>query len=505
MNSLLSGVIAFIIALTSICGGIGNANVPQPVTVEAAITLDGDAAPVVTMLSSLSLPIPAEKAEKIVPLVTAVQNVLRAVSLRFVAKPDAGQLDVMANGNSLATVAVQANEAGDGWNAVSSLFPSTQLTVTNETLKSFTNSITASVPQVSGFSLDSLKELNLDAVVPVVTTAVGEVLAAFQASAGEPETGSFTVNDVEFTTKIPYNMTTKEAALLVLNKAKEVLSDENVAALLAKLPVKVSADSLDGTIEQITNSEPTANLDAATYINESGAHAMQILLLDENNTGITFCYMSAEGVVTIDLDMLGQLTVKLVSDSNAKKYSLSASMDMNGSKSILNGAVTVLSESEVKLEAAVSASGQMFGLNVTGTKGENQYSLSGSITYNLIPIFIDAALSGSEAGADLVFSLRLPTSDTAPLVLTFKGNVNFDNEPAFEVAEGANTVAFEALSQDQEAAAAFGQEVQASVMNLAQTFQQLFPDLFAAIADFQAPVEPAVVEEAPAEETVPAE
>ena len=168
-------------------------------------------------------------------------------------------------------------------------------------------------------------------------------------------------------------------------------------------------------------------------------------------------------------------------------------------------AVTVLSESEVKLEAAVSASGQMFGLNVTGTKGENQYSLSGSITYNLIPIFIDAALSGSEAGADLVFSLRLPTSDTAPLVLTFKGNVNFDNEPAFEVAEGANTVAFEALSQDQEAAAAFGQEVQASVMNLAQTFQQLFPDLFAAIADFQAPVEPAVVEEAPAEETVPAE
>ena len=125
MTSILSVVLAIMMALTGMCGTAAKDG--QPVSVEAGLVLDGDLS--ILMAGS------GDQAEQMAPAMEALKSLLNALSIRFAADSSTAQMDILLNGTSAASLSAKAEE--DGWAVVSSLFPTSMLTVKNETLAQF--------------------------------------------------------------------------------------------------------------------------------------------------------------------------------------------------------------------------------------------------------------------------------------------------------------------------------------------------------------------------------
>ena len=123
MSNLFSGILAVIIALVSMCGGLTNAQVDKPVSIEISANLDGD-------FSSMG-----ESAAMVQPLL----GLIGELTIGFAADPaGVGELRVSRSGAKLASFAVQKQEDGS-WVAVSNLFPSYAITVKDETVQAMTS------------------------------------------------------------------------------------------------------------------------------------------------------------------------------------------------------------------------------------------------------------------------------------------------------------------------------------------------------------------------------
>ena len=116
--NFLSGILAIIIALTSLSGGLVTGGADRPFTVEFGIEqLEGDPA-------SLGVAGQSEATT------SAVMKLLGLISFRLSANGTAARMDVKLNGDPAASFAVQKQDGG--WAAVSDLFPSLMLTVKDE-------------------------------------------------------------------------------------------------------------------------------------------------------------------------------------------------------------------------------------------------------------------------------------------------------------------------------------------------------------------------------------
>ena len=261
VSNIFSVIVAIMVALTGLCGTLPET--AKPVTVEAGISMDGD-------LSALA----AAAGEQAGPAFSAVAEVLNALTLRFAADRSAASLDVLLNGASAANLAVKAEE--DGWAMVSSLFPSTQLTVKNETVQSMMEGVEVNNP---------LASLDQEAIAAAIVGPVTQLIADIQATAGEPETGSWNVGGKDYTTKVTYNITTKELLEKILTTVQTVLKDEQIAGLVSSMegfdPASVE-EALTSLQEQDEAELPV--LSAAEYSNEAGDTCAEILLTKDEQS-----------------------------------------------------------------------------------------------------------------------------------------------------------------------------------------------------------------------------
>ncbi len=402
MSSILSIVIAIVVGLTSLCGSVSALD--KPVSLEAGITVDGDLSALMPQQEGS-----AQGLEVIEPL----KKLLNALKLRFAADPSAAQLEILLDGASAASVAAKAED--EGWAVVSTLFPSTKLTVSNETLNSFNEAAAANMPLNPAGDTGALGE--------AIGAEFEALFQAFRDKAGETETGSFTVGGAEFTSKTPYNITTKEAAKLVLETLKKILSNEAFASFAASMGQTVSPEQLDEALESIESSadEDVPALILAEYSNEAGDTGLEVLLeKDDQRMGLTA--VTVAGVTTANLDVFGQLTASLVYDKENKQFDLNAAF--------------MAGETNLNLTASVKTTDDRsdFSASVTVPMGEN------------------------------------------PITLGLSGALTHD-APVFEEAEGLQVADLESMMKDEEAGTAFANELQVGLISLLGKVMQQYPEL----------------------------
>ena len=419
-TNILSIILALVIGLTGMCGSVPADS--QPVSVEAGITVEGD----LSILAAASGAFGSAGSEtgegsegsegndQVSAIMNAVKSLLSALTVRFAVDSSAAQMEILLNGAPAVSLSAKAED--DGWAAVSSLFPSSVLTVKNETMQAMSGSI------AQGIDLSSIDK---DAVAEAVKAPVEQLIDGFKATAGEAETGSWTVGGTEYTSKVPYNVTTKEAVEMVLETVKAILSDERVAGLAAMLGDSASPEQLEEALASIKDRDESELpvLSAVEYSNEAGDTCVELNLANEEQS-MGMLIASAGQVTKVDLDAMGQLTLSLVIDQENRQYDLTAAF---------------ISET--------------VAMNITGS------------------------LKATDDRSDFIVSAAIPVGET-PITFGIRGTIGHD-APVFETAEGQKTLELESIMADEEAAGTFAMEIQAGLMTLLGTVMQQFPELSA--------------------------
>ena len=398
MQSMLSGVLAVIIALVSMCGGLTSSNVSNPVTIEFSIGLDGD-------LSSMDATgVPVE----------TLKSMLNDISFRISADPaNVAQLQVLLGGEPAASLSVKQQE--DVWAAVSSLFPNTVVNVKNETVAGMMGQM------MNGGSdmMTSLKEQITPELLQAIVAPIEEATSELAAKVGPVEDGTFVVDGITYTSKTPWNITTKEAGLVLLGAVKKIVSDEKVAGLLGGFGLSDAADKIDETYAQFESAadEDMPALSAAQYSNDESACAEIILTKDEQSIR---CVAARAGeVLTVNLSVLGMLEAGMKVDSKAQTFDLSV-----------------------------------------------QFASEGSM------VDLTLAAAASEEGAAVAVSANVQSGETA-VALKLNAKLTAD-APVFEAAEGLAVFDFDNATE--ESSAAFQQDLQIGLGTVMGVLMQRYPE-----------------------------
>ncbi len=421
--SFASIIVAVVMAITGMCGGIANANLDKPVTIEGGISVEGD-------LSPLGAAFGGENNSK---MVSAILSLVNALKIRFSATPEIGQMDLQLDGASAASVSMK--KEGGAWSVVSNLFPKSMLTVQEETLQALSAqsqgmSAGADNPMAAFSSMD-MSNMDLAALLASVSEPLNEAMNTIYASAGAVESGSFSVNGKEYDTRVPYNITAREAMLVSLNAVKKVLSNETIAPMLAQFGQGLNAESIDSTIAEIEAKDESEmpTLSAAMYSNTNVADTCLAILFVKDEEAISLYLGRTDNVTTIDASIMDQLQL---------------------------------------------------ALNVDTTK------FSGSLTlvynYQGMPMTLVATVDNNDDRYDVALSLTLPLGGEEPVKAVIKGTLCYD-APVYEAAEGLNVVPLEAMMaenlDDATAAAlsAFETDFQTGFQTLLMTVMQKVPAL----------------------------
>lgn len=292
-TNLISGIMAIIMMLTAVCGGLGQAKVEQPVTVEIGVGLDGEIPE--GMISGTT----PEMAAGIVQLI----NVL---SVAFSADASASALTIKLADNPVASLGVKDN--GTTWQAVSDLFPGTVLTLTKEeadalTQQLFASMIPAGTTTAQAGLTDLLAKFNVEALTPIIDAKTKELVAAFEAKFSEFEKGEYLVGDKTYTQKSVLNMTSKEAATLFITTVKDILAEESVAALITSLGGDLSTLNIDETLANIANTpdEEAPDLSVARYRDDAGDSCVAVNVAKKDQVDVTVTVAETEADETINL------------------------------------------------------------------------------------------------------------------------------------------------------------------------------------------------------------
>lgn len=302
MQNLLSGILAVIIALTSMCGGLLNSNADRPFAAEIGVDLEGDPA---------ALAIGGQSADSS----AAIMDLISSIGIRFAATADVGQLQIELKDEPFAALTVQRQ--ADGWAAVSDLFPGVLLTVKNDTLASF--AAQSSPVTVNG----SPASIDFAAIFEAAKGPFEQLLEQLRAKLGEPETGSFTVGGVEYTQKAVYGLTTKEALEMVMATVKTILSNETISGVIPTFVPDFSADSVDQAMADIMAADEADQpvLSAAEYRNGADVSAQEIILAKDGQS-IEFLWAENGKIITALLSALDQLEGSMIYDKEDRNLKL---------------------------------------------------------------------------------------------------------------------------------------------------------------------------------------
>ena len=292
-TNLISGIMAIVMMLTAVCGGLGQAKVEQPVTVEIGVGLDGEIPE--GMISGTT----PEMAAGIVQLI----NVL---SVAFSADASASALTIKLADNPVASLGVK--DSGETWQAVSDLFPGTVLTLTKEEADALTQQLLASMIPAGTTTAqaglaDLLAKFNVEALTPIIDAKTKELVAAFEEKFSEFEAGEYLVDEKTYTKKSVLNMTAKEAATLFITTVKDILAEESVAALIASFGGVIDTKSLEETLTNIANTpdEEAPDLSVAKYLDDAGDSCVAVVVSKKDQMDVTVTVADTASDETINL------------------------------------------------------------------------------------------------------------------------------------------------------------------------------------------------------------
>lgn len=307
--NLISVILTIIMAFTGICGGLQGAGVKDGYSVELKASLDGD----------LSAMIPDENTAKQVSL---VQSLLDAISLRLVAGPESGQLDINGDEGNLASLSVKKQEDGS-WASVSTLFPSSIVTVSSEFINAAMAQVGGLLPGSAAGLPGTAANVDLSGILAEIQPQLTEMIVSYTSAFGETETGSFTIQGVEYTKRTPFTMTAKEAVTLALTTLKTILENQGVQSLLSSVSPGFSTSGLDDTLENIQNTseEDAPVLNAAKYENEDGDNCFD-LSLSKDPLSILFTLATSKGITRATLKYGEQLDASFEMDPTARSFAL---------------------------------------------------------------------------------------------------------------------------------------------------------------------------------------
>lgn len=264
MKSFLSVLMALVMAFACIGGvfaeGTGTLNI------EAEVHIDKDAL--------LSLPGTTEENKQQIALAADLLNVLKA---NLLTDGKVFQISLKAEDDALLDIGLKAD--GQGITLSSSLLGSKVIYLSAEVMKQLMQAgqagQSAQIP--GGFNVQEITEvikgLDKEQIAKDVSECVQDFSAKIQAKVGEPETGSYEVDGMVFTTKVPVNLTFDELMEMVITFAKNIVTKDSLSPLMKVLAKdKDVGAALDKKIEEIKNmpAEEKFDMNIAVYSNETG-------------------------------------------------------------------------------------------------------------------------------------------------------------------------------------------------------------------------------------------
>ena len=437
MVQAFSILTVIVMALSGICGSVGSIGMTEPVSVEVGFGLDGN-------FESALQGTPAEGIAAMIPALLEKLTLRAALDPQ---NPAAMQLELRADGTSLLSIALQQQEGG--WALASDLLPRTALTVKQETLDQMMSQVSSSAA-INGVAIqDLLEKINPQAILSVVLSAALQLQSDFEAEFGEPETGVFTVDGVEYTQKSVSSLTLAGARDLLLNAAQSVLSDENVAAAFSALGTQPPAVSgLDFT----ANIPADVDFSVTRYTGDAGNTCLEVLLLKEE-TGIAFYAADSEDASTVTV--------------------LVHTWDDMGLDAVLS----------------VNKATQNYDLDISGAGFERKFHAK-------------ASLAPVDGGSDVNIYVTFQLGDSEPF--TARAALKLRNEkPVFDAGETPKVIELEKLMNPESGEA---EELSATLMNSLKTgliitagkLLVVFPDLASTI-DFGSLLPVTVTTETPEE------
>ena len=259
MNSILSIVMAIVMAFSSI-GGV-TAALEEPVSFDAKISVDADG---ILALAG------TEITEETKQTVSIVKDILGVLTLKGVAAKDNAELDLLAGNDVMLSIGVKNAEDG-GLLAASSLLGSQVISVSAETVQALQQQAQASMTEATA-GMGGLENLDREQIAKDFAEIAEKAMKAFEEKKGETETGDFTVDEMKFTAKTPVNMTYTEFMELVLNSAKELLAKESLQPVVqAASKDKDLIAEIDKEIEKLNSmpEEEKPEVQFALYSNEN--------------------------------------------------------------------------------------------------------------------------------------------------------------------------------------------------------------------------------------------
>ena len=378
MKKLLSLMLALCMALLAVPALAETAEeeaVAVAYTGTLAFTVEENALPLLTSLTGST-------DESTQTMLSNVISLVNNLKLQAATDGNAVEIKALLKDAPVTTIGIQPD--GDNLAIFSDLFPNSVITLSADALQ-----------QQMGNASSILENLDVEAIATAVTTELTTVVTEISQKIGEAEAVSYIFDDVEFTSKQPINMTTKELVLLVLNAVKNIASNETISGLVSQLGGNMDLSSLDSTIEDMTNKDESElpTLDAGIYSNESGDTLFALAMTqDEQTLSVEAGQLGTN--IRVKADILQQMTLDMTIDMMAGSVVEDITMNNNGTLIAMHEEFQG-TDNGVTGTITVSQNGaEMFAMDVAVSAGDAGFDASFALSMSgmkLLTISLNAA------------------------------------------------------------------------------------------------------------------
>ena len=388
MKKMLALLLALLLATSCVTALAELPNLENGVTVAAAMNFDSDAVMALAAQAGEDFgDFPAEA-------MNAAFGIINNLGVKAAVKGTDAQIDLLLKDASVLTLNLGVNESGIV--VTCDAIPNYAFTISAETIQQLLAQIAESMPK-------GLDGIDPEALGEAIGNRLGALIQEVLSKAGETETGSFSVDGMDFNARIPLNITTKELALLTMNFVKDTLNDPAFAPILSMVGDQLDLGDLDEAIQQLEGMDeaqmPVTEAFVYGQLDEAGNANGIYVAIDISQDGETIATRGG----MVNNHILGSVKVL---DQGA--FKLDAEIKDNGA----NVAVTVEAQGMtalLNLNVAARADG--------GADMRGDLSLNGSA-----PLFTGylSVVPGAEITA--------PASTEGKVCIALEGLMNNDSE-----------------------------------------------------------------------------
>ena len=332
----------------------GPAVLKDPVTVTVSVDVDTNG--LTGMLGSLedSLSAPMD-------LIDSIVDLANEMSFSAVFDGSDMQLDVLLKDQQLIRAAVR--NTGSEITVVSDMLPDNSvLVLTAEDI----------IPGAGGKQIDMrITTEDIRTLQSAVKSRLIRMADEVKSRAdGSEEKGSWTYEDTEFTSRRKISLTAREAALIVLQTAQDLVNDPNVSPLLTRLGVDPESLNLDSEIKNIQDRPDDSFPALSAYQYSAGRNVCTEMVFAGSGVNATLRYGSVGDNTCVRLSWPQVATVDLVADSLGYGYQFSASVTAGQqNRTGYSSASPLLSQLTVSAEGITAQTGKRSGTISFGMAG----------------------------------------------------------------------------------------------------------------------------------------